>query len=80
MVKRPEGLFPVEHAKAEMHGIGVSAEVTAVSSTELSLAEEEVIEADLETEAEPTSAAEATLQADTPPDTTRDRDLPEDPR
>ena len=27
MIRRPEGLFPVESAKAEMHGIGVSAEV-----------------------------------------------------
>ena len=27
MVRRPEGLFPVEAAKAEMHGIGVAAEV-----------------------------------------------------
>ena len=73
MVRRPEGLFPVEHAKAEMHGIGVSAEVTAVSATELSLAEEDVLE-----EVEPDSAAEAALMADTPPDTIRDRDLPED--
>ena len=29
MIKRPEGLFPVESAKAEMHGIGVAAEQTA---------------------------------------------------
>ena len=26
MIKRPEGLFPVESAKAEMHGIGVAAD------------------------------------------------------
>jgi len=78
MVRRPEGLFPVEHAKAEMHGIGVSAEVTAVSATELSLAEEEVIEAESEAEADPMSPAQAALKADTPPDTIRERDLPED--
>jgi branched-chain amino acid transport system permease protein len=71
MVRRPEGLFPVEHAKAEMHGIGVSAEVTASSADELSLAEEEVVEL------EPDSAAEAAIAADTPPDTARDRDPPE---
>jgi branched-chain amino acid transport system permease protein len=72
MVRRPEGLFPVEHAKAEMHGIGVSAEVTASSADELSLAEIERVDAD------PHSAAEAALTADTPPETIRKRDLPED--
>jgi branched-chain amino acid transport system permease protein len=71
MVRRPEGLFPVEHAKAEMHGIGVAAEATAVSADELELA---VAEAD----AEPASAAEAALKLDTPPDEIRARDLPED--
>lgn len=40
MIKRPEGLFPVESAKAEMHGIGVAAEVTAGSADELASAEE----------------------------------------
>jgi branched-chain amino acid transport system permease protein len=40
MVKRPEGLFPVESAKAEMHGIGVAAEVTAGTADELASAEE----------------------------------------
>jgi branched-chain amino acid transport system permease protein len=72
MVRRPEGLFPVEHAKAEMHGIGVSAEVTASSADELSIAETELADAD------PDSAAEAALKADTPPETIRKRDLPED--
>jgi branched-chain amino acid transport system permease protein len=72
MVRRPEGLFPVEHAKAEMHGIGVSAEVTASSADELSIAETELVDAD------PESAAEAALKADTPPETIRQRDLPED--
>ncbi len=40
MIRRPEGLFPVESHKAEMHGIGVAAEVTAGSSDELAAAEE----------------------------------------
>jgi branched-chain amino acid transport system permease protein len=52
MVKRPEGLFPVEHAKAEMHGIGISAEVTGGGSDELALAEEEAVEAELAAEAD----------------------------
>jgi branched-chain amino acid transport system permease protein len=67
MVRRPEGLFPVEHAKAEMHGIGVSAEVTASSADELSLAEEEVVE--LEADA-PAQAVVA--DAPTDPGATRD--------
>jgi branched-chain amino acid transport system permease protein len=44
MIKRPEGLFPVESAKAEMHGIGVAAEVTAVAATELAAFEEVALE------------------------------------
>jgi branched-chain amino acid transport system permease protein len=48
MIKRPEGLFPDEAAKAEMHGIGVAAEVTA-GSAELLAAAEEVEEVSLET-------------------------------
>jgi branched-chain amino acid transport system permease protein len=40
MIKRPEGLFPDEGAKAEMHGIGVAAEVTAGSAELLAAAEE----------------------------------------
>jgi branched-chain amino acid transport system permease protein len=79
MVRRPEGLFPVEHAKAEMHGIGVSAEATAVSADELELMVEETVDIEnLNLEAEPPSAAEAALKADTPPDEVRRRDLPED--
>ena len=74
MVKRPEGLFPVEAAKAEMHGIGVAAEVTAGSADELALAEATAAEVD------PPSAAEAALQADTPPLTARDEDDPVDTR
>jgi branched-chain amino acid transport system permease protein len=97
MIRRPEGLFPVEVAKAEMHGIGVSAEESAATAAEMAVAEEEVIEEiasepDPEVgrtprdtfphdrEGKPQSAAEAALQADTPPATIRDRDLPEDTR
>ena len=40
MIRRPEGLFPDEAAKAEMHGIGVAAEVTAGMADELASAEE----------------------------------------
>jgi branched-chain amino acid transport system permease protein len=40
MIRRPEGLFPVESHKAEMHGIGLAAEVTAGSADELAAAEE----------------------------------------
>ena len=40
MIRRPEGLFPVESHKAEMHGIGVAAEVTAGTADELAAAEE----------------------------------------
>ncbi|MDQ3127347.1 MAG: hypothetical protein M3Q66_02665 [Chloroflexota bacterium] len=74
MVKRPEGLFPVDAAKAEMHGIGVAAEVTAGSADQLALAEEAGAEVD------PPSGAEAALRADTPPETARDEDHPVDTR
>jgi branched-chain amino acid transport system permease protein len=89
MIKRPEGLFPVESAKAEMHGIGVSAEVTAGSADELavaeevSVAEEGSVDGDIvvaEEAPDPASSAEAALTADTPPDRIRDDDLPEDTR
>jgi branched-chain amino acid transport system permease protein len=73
MVRRPEGLFPVEHAKAEMHGIGVSSDVTAVSATELSLAEEDVLDIEAELDAEHAAAG-----ADVPPDGPPDRSQPED--
>ncbi len=43
MIKRPEGLFPDEGAKAEMHGIGVAAEVTAGSAELLAAAEEDEV-------------------------------------
>ena len=47
MIKRPEGLFPDEAAKAEMHGVGISAEVTGAGGDELAALEElEVIELD----------------------------------
>ncbi|HYH94244.1 MAG TPA: hypothetical protein VD763_13880 [Candidatus Saccharimonadales bacterium] len=74
MVKRPEGLFPVETARAEMHGVGISAELTGGSADELALAEEEVIEAIDE------HAVPAAFAADTPPDVIEERDLPEDTR
>ena len=81
MIRRPEGLFPVESHKAELHGIGVAAEVTAGSADELAVAEEIAEDVVLTDEAEdPGSAAEAALQADTPPAQIRDRDLPEDTR
>jgi hypothetical protein len=40
MIKRPEGLFPDEGAKAEMHGVGIAAEVTGAGGTELAALEE----------------------------------------
>jgi branched-chain amino acid transport system permease protein len=90
MVKRPEGLFPDVHRAAEMHGIGVAADESAATAEEMAVAEEvaaeEVAEGDavdavaLERESEPRSAAEAALSADTPPDTIREHDLPEDTR
>lgn len=80
MVKRPEGLFPVEAHKAELHGIGVAAEVTAGSADELATFEESAEVAPAEQEPDPTSVAGAALQNDTPPPTIRDQDLPEDRR
>jgi branched-chain amino acid transport system permease protein len=43
MIKRPEGLFPDEGTKAELHGIGVAAEVTAGSADLLAAAEEDEV-------------------------------------
>ncbi|HSL76957.1 MAG TPA: hypothetical protein VK867_08435, partial [Candidatus Limnocylindrales bacterium] len=40
MIKRPEGLFPVESVKAELHGVGIAAEVTAAGGDELAAMEE----------------------------------------
>ncbi|HET7168790.1 MAG TPA: hypothetical protein VFI69_06270 [Candidatus Limnocylindrales bacterium] len=81
MIRRPEGLFPVESHKAELHGIGVAAEVTAGSADELAIAEEIAEDIVLADDVEdPRSAAEAALEADTPPSQIRDRDLPEDTR
>ena len=77
MVKRPEGLFPVETAKAEMHGIGIAAEVTAGTADELSLAEEVAV---IEEDAAEAAAYPEAFAADTPPDDIRDQDLPEDTR
>ena len=96
MVKRPEGLFPVEHARAEMHGIGVAAEGSAATADEMAVAEEGIVAEEIVAESDnedappdgyvrfhdhdPKSAAEAALLADTPPDVIRERDLPEDTR
>ncbi len=80
MIRRPEGLFPVESAKAEMHGIGVSADVTAGTADELAVAEEHADVVLSDDHLDPDSAAEAALMADTPPAQIRDRDLPEDTR
>ena len=47
MIKRPEGLFPDASAKAEMHGVGISAEVTGAGDAELAeLAELEEVTLD----------------------------------
>src|SRR4029450_2264581 len=47
MIKRPEGLFPDESAKAEMHGVGIAAEVTGAGDVELAgLAELETVTLD----------------------------------
>ena len=47
MIRRPEGLFPDAGAKAEMHGVGIAAEVTGAGDTELTtLGELEEIELD----------------------------------
>ena len=50
MIRRPEGLFPVESARAELHGVGISSDTTSGTADELAAAEEfatEVIEADV---------------------------------
>ena len=75
MIRRPEGLFPDESAKAEMHGIGVAAEVTAGSAELLAAAEE--VEA-VSLEAAPIE--EATAIPDVLPDVLIDRDDAESPR
>jgi branched-chain amino acid transport system permease protein len=75
MIRRPEGLFPDEGAKAEMHGIGVAAEVTA-GSAELLAAAEEVEEVSLEA----APIEEATAIPDVLPDILIDRDDAEPPR
>jgi branched-chain amino acid transport system permease protein len=75
MIKRPEGLFPDEGAKAEMHGIGVAAEVTAGSAELLAAAEE--VEAVALEEA---PIEEATELPEVLPDVLLDRDEPEAPR
>ena len=96
MVKRPEGLFPVEHARAEMHGIGVAAELSAATADEMAAAEEVIVAEETAAagdgddarpegylhfhDQDPKSPAEAALMADTPPEVIREHDLPEDTR
>ena len=50
MIRKPEGLFPIEAAKAEMHGIGVAAEVTAGTADELADAEYLIDDSDQRTD------------------------------
>jgi hypothetical protein len=47
MIRRPEGLFPVESAKAEMHGIGVAASETMGTADEMAVAEEIAVEEEI---------------------------------
>ncbi len=82
MIRRPEGLFPVETSRAEMHGLGIAG--STIDSNEPDLDDDmgpgrpDLFPHDQEPD--PTSAAGAALMADTPPATIRDRDLPEDTR
>ena len=46
MIRRPEGLFPVETSKAEMHGIGVAAEVTGGTIDEVAQTDAAAVMAD----------------------------------
>jgi branched-chain amino acid transport system permease protein len=64
MIRRPEGLFPVETAKAEMHGIGISDEVSAATAAEQAVGEELIVEGVLAAEA---NAAESTEPASAEP-------------
>jgi branched-chain amino acid transport system permease protein len=68
MIRRPEGLFPDEAAKAEMHGVGIAAEVTAAGGDELA-AMEELETVDLQDEALPDPNAPSTAE---PPATASD--------
>jgi branched-chain amino acid transport system permease protein len=78
MVKRPEGLFPAEASKAEMHGIGVAADVTAGSADELALAEEVATESGRAPGSDDEVAHDT--PHDTPPDTLPDGERPADRR
>ncbi len=79
MIKRPEGLFPDEGAKAEMHGIGVAAEVTAGSADLLAAAEEtELALVDAAAIEEATAIPDSL--PDVLPDVLIDRDDTEPPR
>ncbi len=53
MVKRPEGLFPVETVKAEMHGVGIAAEGTGGSSDDLAVFEESEVARAIEDPGDP---------------------------
>ena len=79
MIKRPEGLFPDEGAKAEMHGIGVAAEVTAGSADLLAAAEETELVALGDAAIEDATAIPDSLP-DVLPDVLIDRDDAEPPR
>ncbi len=78
MVKRPEGLFPAEASKAEMHGIGVAADVTAGSADELALAEEVATESGRAPGSDDEVAHDT--PHDAPPDTLPDGERPADRR
>ena len=64
MIRRPEGLFPVEIAKAEMHGIGLSDEVSAATAAEMAVGEEILVEEQIA--AEEAAAAQAAAATDAP--------------
>ena len=70
MIKRPEGLFPVESAKAEMHGIGVAAEQTGTTADSLAVNEEIIVEEEIAEEAAE-AAAEAAADAGESPEEPR---------
>ena len=65
MIRRPEGLFPVETAKAEMHGIGISDEVSAATAAEQAVGEELIVEEVLASEGSGTDVPDPETE---PPD------------
>ncbi|HET8785673.1 MAG TPA: hypothetical protein VFM38_08570 [Candidatus Limnocylindrales bacterium] len=67
MIRRPEGLFPDASAKAEMHGVGIAAEVTGAADTELTaLGELEEVVLDDEPVPEPDAPPPSEPPATTP--------------